>query len=81
MRQYVVYHSNGKLWKAGRHVFGLCAAYNHATNPSLFLSDADHIRSFKIARAVKNRLSNEGYVFEVHYRELSNGSLWPIRDK
>lgn len=73
--------SDGKLWRAGKHWFGLCAAWNHATRPYVPLLEEEHKRARIYARAIKNRMSRFGYVYGVHYIELSNGSLWPIQPK
>lgn len=72
-------HSNGKLWRAGKHWFGLCAAWNHATRPYVPLSDAEHKRARIYARAIMNRMNRLGFIYGVHYKELSNGALWPIK--
>jgi hypothetical protein len=77
MKPYAVYKSNGKLWKAGHGVFGLCSAYNHATNPAKPMCEADHKRSFVYARAIKNRMKKKGFIYGVHYVELNDGSLFP----
>lgn len=71
--------SNGKLWKAGKDVWGLCAAWNHATNPGKLMSEAEHKRSQLYARAIKSRMSRLGITYKLDYIELSDGSLWPIR--
>jgi len=78
MKPYAQYKFNGGLWRAGNTVLGLCAAYNHATNPSAYMSEADHKRSFAYARAIKSRMSRLGYLYGSHYKELSNGALWPV---
>lgn len=77
MKPYAVYKSNGKLWKAGHGVFGLCSAYNHATNPATPMCDDEHKRSFAYARAIKNRMKKKGFILGVHYVELNDGSLFP----
>jgi hypothetical protein len=79
MKPYVVYKSSGKLWKAGKGVFGLCSAYNYATNPTKPMTDQEHKRSFVYARAIMNRMIRIGFKHEIHYRELSNGALWPLK--
>ena len=77
MKPYAVYHSDGTLWRAGKTVFGLCSAYNHATNPSKPMSETDHKRSFAYARAIKNRI--KALNLDKNIRELSDGSFWPIK--
>jgi hypothetical protein len=79
MKQFVVYKSNGSMWKAGTTIIGLCSAYNHATDPSLYLSDTDHKRSYTYARAIKARMRRIGFVHGTHYVEMSNGALWPLK--
>lgn len=79
MKPFAQYKSNGKLWKAGKTIFGLCAAYNHATNPQTMMTSDEHTRSIWYARAIKNRMNRIGFVFGRHYRELSNGSFWPLQ--
>ena len=77
MKPYAQYKTNGKLWRAGKTIIGLCAAYNHATNPGLFMSDQEHIRSRVYARAIRNRMRQFGFQQSWDYIELSNGALWP----
>ena len=79
MHPYAQYQSDGALWRAGRTIYGLCAAWNHATNPSCPMTDAEHRRSYAYARAIKARMARMGYRYGVHYRELSCGALWPVR--
>jgi len=81
MKNYAQYRSNGTLWPAGKSILGLCAAWNHATNPSTFMSDNDHKKSNLYARAIKNRMKKLGFVFGIHYTELSNGTLFPLKTK
>ena len=78
MHPYAQYHSNGTLWRAGRSILGLCAAWNHATSPSRMMSDSEHKRSSTYARAIMNRIRRQGFAYGKDYRELSNGSLWPL---
>jgi hypothetical protein len=78
MKPYAQYKNDGTLWRAGRSIIGLCAAWNHATNPALLMTDADHDRSRIYARAVMARMCRLGFVFGRDYRELSNGMLWPM---
>lgn len=74
-------YSNGKLWKAGKHWYGLCAAWNFATDPSVPRLDEEHRRARIYARAIENRMTRLGYVYGVYYKELSNGMRWPIQPK
>lgn len=71
--------SSGSIWRAGQTILGLCAAWNHATNPSLPMTDREHGKSRQYARAIKNRMTRLGIVYGKDYKELSNGSLWPIK--
>ena len=80
LRPYVCYHSDGSIWKAGKHIFGLCSAWNHATNPAYPMSEEEHKRSFTLARAIRNRMDRLYARENIHYRELSDGSLWPIKN-
>lgn len=80
MQPFAQYKSNGALWRAGRTVYGLCAAWNHATNPARPMTDAEHRRSNVYARAIKARMARMGYRYGTHYREMSNGALWPLQD-
>jgi hypothetical protein len=78
MKPYAQYKANGALWRAGRSIVGLCAAWNHATNPELLMTDDDHDRSRTYARAIMARMRRLGFVIGRDYRELSNGMLWPM---
>lgn len=78
-REFLVHKSDGSIWKAGKDIWGLCSAWNHATNPGTFLTESDHSRASQYARAITNRMRKLGYMYKVHYIELSNGSLWPIK--
>ena len=79
MKPFAHYKTSGQLWRAGISIMGLCSAWNHATNPARAMSDEQHKRSFTYARAIKARMARLGYQYGKHYRELSNGSLWPIK--
>ncbi len=70
-------HDNGKFWPAGHDIFGLCAAWNHATNPSLPMTDREYRRSSQYARAVKNRMARLGFSLGRDWIELSDGQLMP----
>jgi len=71
--------SNGQIWRAGHSLYGLIAAWNHATNPALFLTEHENHRSFQYARAIKARMKRLGYQYPQDYRELSSGQLWPVK--
>ena len=75
MKLFAQYKSDGKLWRAGHTVLGLCAAFNHATNPSAMMTSEQHARSIKYARAIKNRILREGHKFTWG----KNGELWPVK--
>ncbi len=75
MKPYAQYKTDGSLWKAGHTVFGLCSAYNHATDPGAYMGDSEHKRSFVYARAIKNRIRKLGF----KTIELSDGRLWPVK--
>jgi hypothetical protein len=77
MKPWAQYKTNGELWRAGKDIFGLCCAWNHATKPSRMLSDNEHRASFRYARAIKNRMRRLGFVYGLDYIELSNSDLWP----
>jgi hypothetical protein len=77
-RPFIQRKSSGRMWLAGRTILGLCAAYNHATRPSLLMTEAEHTRADQYARAVKNRLARLGFAEGLDWREMSTGSLWPI---
>jgi hypothetical protein len=79
MKSFAQYKSNGKIWPAGKTILGLCAAWNYATDPSAPMSEIDHARSFVYARAIKARMMRLGYRHGTHYRELSNGALFPVK--
>lgn len=72
--------ASGELWRAGHHIFGLCAAYNHATDPGDYRTDRLHAIGNKYARAIKKRISTLGYIKDVHYKEFESGLYWPIKD-
>ena len=57
----------------------LCALWNAATNPARPMTEQGHARSRTYARAIRNRMTRLGYRYNVHYREFSNGTIWPIR--
>ena len=78
MKPYAQYKSNGTLWRAGHSIIGLCSAWNHATNPNLLMTDADHDRSGIYALAIMARMRRLGFAYGRDYRELSNGMLWPM---
>jgi hypothetical protein len=79
MKPFLVYKSTGQLWKAGHGIYGLCSAWNFATNPSLAMAESDHARSYAYARAIKNRMKKLGFVHGVHYREMESGQFFPLK--
>jgi hypothetical protein len=79
MKPFLVYKSTGQLWKAGHGIWGLCSAWNFATNPRLAMTESDHARSFTYARAIKNRMKKLGFVHGVHYREMESGEFFPLK--
>jgi hypothetical protein len=80
-KPYAQYKSNGELWKAGNSIWGLCAAWNHATNPAAMLTDREYARSRMYARAIMARMQRLGWKRGEHYCELSNGALFPLSRK
>ena len=56
----------------------LCAIWNEVTNPAIARTDAEHARMNRYARAIRVRMSELGFRYGVHFKELSNGALWPI---
>lgn len=77
-RPYVQYRANGRIWRAGRDVYGCCAAWNHATAPYRLMTESEHRVANRYARAIRNRMKRMGYVYGIHYTELSNGALFPL---
>ena len=78
---FLVHKVSGRLWRAGHTVYGLCSAWNHATNPALPMTDHEHMRSNQYARAIRHRMLKLGFSHGRHFRELSTGALWPIADR
>jgi hypothetical protein len=56
----------------------LCGKYNHSSAPYVLRTDHEHERARAIARECLRRI-NRRFIENVHYKELSNGALWPIR--
>jgi len=81
MKPYAQYTPNGKLWKAGKTIWSLCAAYNHATSPSRLMTEDEHKRSNVYARAIRNRVRRMGYRYGTHYTEMFNGAWCPCSVK
>lgn len=77
---FLLFKNNGKIWLAGHSIMGLCSAYNHTTNPGLPMSDSRHSRARQYAKAIKNRMNAIGFIYGIHYKELSTGALWPIKN-
>jgi hypothetical protein len=67
MHPYAQCNADGKLWRAGRTIYGLCAAWNHATNPSRLMTEEQLKRSNIYARAIRNRIMRMGYRDGTHY--------------
>ena len=78
MHAYAQYKSNGTLWPAGRTILGLCAAWNHAMDPTRPMTDAQQTRADAYARAIIRRMRRLGFVYGRDYCAISNGTLWPI---
>ena len=78
--EWVQRKADGTIWRAGHHIWGLCAAWNHATRPYIPLTESDHNRSAVYARACTNRMIRQGYVYSVHFTEFSNGMRWPLSE-
>lgn len=74
-------YADGRFARAYHTVNELCAAWNHATNPALPMTDHEHHRSRQYARAIKGRMARLGYTHGNDYVELSNGMLWPSRSQ
>ena len=74
-------NADGRIWRAGTTIWSLCAAWNHATNPALPMTNHEHHRSRQYARAIKGRMARLGYTYGNDYMELSNGMLWPKRSQ
>jgi hypothetical protein len=70
----------GKLWRASHGIWGLVAAWNHCTRPYVPMTEKMHHKANLYARAIKGRMHRMGFVYGIHYKELSNGSLWPMKD-
>jgi hypothetical protein len=78
MNHAVTRTASGRFWRAGRTVWGLCSAYNHATNPARFLTDHESHRSCQYARAIRNRMRRLGLIEGRHYAEMNSGRYWPL---
>ena len=76
---YAQYKSDGTIWRAGKSVYGLCAAWNHATSPSRLMTEAEHNRSNVYARAIRNRMERMGYRSKTHFTWLDSGIMWPTK--
>lgn len=80
-RVYAVYarhKSNGRIWSAGKSVYGLCAAWNHATAPYRLMTESEHKRANRYARAIMARMRRLGFTYGIHYTETDSGSLFPL---
>ncbi len=72
-KPYAQYRTDGSLWKAGHDIWGLCAAWNHATDPSRLMTDREHTRAFAYARAIRARMRRLGYVLGRDYVQTPVG--------
>lgn len=82
MHPYAQYKPNGKLWRAGKTIYGLCAAWNHATSPSRLMTEYEHRRSNAYARAIRNRIMRMGYRDGTHYMVWhENGTMMPLPNR
>ena len=55
----------------------LCNKYNHYSAPYVLRTDHEHTRARVISRECLRRI-NQRFIENVHYKEFSNGALWPI---
>ena len=62
-----------------RSVSDLLNRWNEATAPYKPRTEHEHLRCNQLARAIRNEMKRMGLRENRDYRELSNGSLWPIR--
>ena len=72
--------NTGKIWRAGRSIWGLTAAWNHCTRPYVPMTEETMHKANRYARAIKGRMRRLGYVYGIHYRELNNGAMWPLSE-
>lgn len=70
-------HNRGRRANEKPGLVELINAYNDATDPAAYRSDEEHQIERERARAALGALRRH-YVEGVDYKELSNGSLWPI---
>lgn len=68
--------SSGKLWPAGKHIWGLCSAYNHAIEDPRGGRAA--IRALAYSNAVLGRIARLGFRKGVDYRWTGDGLLFPL---
>lgn len=78
---FLVRHSDGSIWRASTGIWSLISAWNHATDPALPMTDREHARARMYAQAIRNRMYRLGFRHGVDYKELSNGSLWPLKSR
>ena len=71
-------HFSGQFRPAGHHIFGLCAAWNHATNPGMMMTEREHAKARLYAKAIKARMARLGLTYGLDWCELSNGIMWPL---
>ena len=81
MKPFLTYRADGRVWPAGSTIWGLLSAWNHATNPALPMGERDHHQARRYARAIKARMDRLGMRYGVDYRELMDGSLWPLSNR
>lgn len=59
---------------------GLLNRWNEATCPWRLRTDHEHERNRQLACAIQNKIKRMGAIQGQHYKEFSNGSLWPINN-
>ncbi len=69
----------GRIWSAGRRVYSLCAAYNHARRKDATNTPHEHARRLQYVRALINRMSRLGYAEGVNYIVRADGTRWPVK--
>lgn len=82
MYSFLIRRDNGKIWTIGRErcIWNLCGSWNFATNPARPMSELEHKKSNKYARTIMATIRSK-FVYNRDYKELSNGSLWPLSVK
>lgn len=59
-------------------LLSLLNTYNEATAPYKPLTDRQHENNARIARTAESELKRLGFVYGIHWRELSTGFRIPI---